>query len=208
MDGQTVALDLIQSGAGVVTPYGVVYDNGMKLEQIYNGSTFPMYQYEDSLLILGVPIRSESGGSVETSWLYLPAPEHQIARTLQRAGITNSDTAYYIEDSTLPLGILAVIEQSDDTILALNRMCQAVNGLNIEGQTKLEAVVQLAQPKGASEIYQLAENLDQFSFVPGVESPERNSQLNELGYVAYHGSLTLEELMRDDPADLQMGGLA
>ena len=33
----------------------------------------------------------------------------------------------------------------------------------------------------------------------------------ELGYVAYHGSLTLEELMRDDPAEQyqhEMGGLA
>ena len=32
----------------------------------------------------------------------------------------------------------------------------------------------------------------------------------ELGYVAYHGSLTLEELMREDPAEQyqrEMGGL-
>ena len=43
VDGQSVALDLIQSGSGVVTPYGVVYDNGMTLEQVYDGQHFPEY---------------------------------------------------------------------------------------------------------------------------------------------------------------------
>ncbi len=37
VDGLSVALDLLQSGAGVVTPYGVVYDNGMKLERSMPG---------------------------------------------------------------------------------------------------------------------------------------------------------------------------
>lgn len=32
VDGLPVALDLIQRGAGTVTPYGVVYGNGMELE--------------------------------------------------------------------------------------------------------------------------------------------------------------------------------
>ncbi|MBD5118505.1 MAG: hypothetical protein HDT37_05285 [Clostridiales bacterium] len=45
VDGLAVALDLIQSGAGMVTPYGVVYDNGMELEQIYDGRHLPEYYY-------------------------------------------------------------------------------------------------------------------------------------------------------------------
>lgn len=35
--------------------------------------------------------------------------------------------------------------------------------------------------------------------------------MTDLGYVAYHGSLTLEELMQEDPAEQyrqEMGGLA
>jgi len=31
LDGHETALLLIDNGAGVVTPYGVAYDNGMKL---------------------------------------------------------------------------------------------------------------------------------------------------------------------------------
>ena len=48
VDGLSAALDLIQSGAGTVTPYGVVYGNGMELEQVYDGRHFPAFYYEDS----------------------------------------------------------------------------------------------------------------------------------------------------------------
>ena len=41
LDGAETARLLIGSGAGEVTPYGVVYDNGMKLVQQYDGQHFP-----------------------------------------------------------------------------------------------------------------------------------------------------------------------
>ena len=52
MDGRKEALQLIQTGAGTVTPYGVVYDNGMKLEQLYYGRHFPSYLYDVPMLVL------------------------------------------------------------------------------------------------------------------------------------------------------------
>ena len=211
VDGLAVALDLIQSGTGEVTPYGVVYDNGMKLEQVYAGASFPQYLYKDPLLTLGVPIQPEIGGPVETAWLYLPAPGQQIARTLCRVGITNSDAAYYIEDSTLPPKIFEILERPDDAIPELNRLCQVIDGLDAENLTKLEAVVLMTRAKCAGEVRQLAENLDQFDFVPRPDSLEADSALTELGYVAYHGSLTLDELMSDDPAEQhrqETGGMA
>ena len=39
---------------------------------------------------------------------------------------------------------------------------------------------------------------------------EADCAMTDLGYVAYHGSLTLEELMQEDPAEQyrqEMGGL-
>ena len=35
LDGEETARRLIESGSGTITPYGVVYDNGMKLGQVY-----------------------------------------------------------------------------------------------------------------------------------------------------------------------------
>ena len=37
LDGAETALLLIDSGGEAVTPYGVVYDNGMVLKELYNG---------------------------------------------------------------------------------------------------------------------------------------------------------------------------
>ena len=44
LDGKGTARQLIENGGGTITPYGVVYDNGMKLEQVYDGRFFPCYR--------------------------------------------------------------------------------------------------------------------------------------------------------------------
>ena len=209
VDGRAVALDLIQSGAGVVTPYGVVYDNGMKLEQVYDGRHFPAYLYEMPQMMIEI----KSGPKDETTGcLYRPCSDKQIQRTLERAGIGPEGYRMEITMDELPPQVSAVVSLTCDGLENLNGLCRAVEPLCIAERKKLDAVVQLAQPKYASEVRQLAENLDQFDFVPKSDSPRADSALTELGYVSYHGSLTLEELMMDDPAeqhqrDQAMGGI-
>ena len=88
IDGRTEALQLIQGGGGTVTPYGVVYDNGMELEQHYNGHQFPAYLYDSSLLALEITPKQGLTEGQAPEYLYLPAAEHQIERTLLRIGIT------------------------------------------------------------------------------------------------------------------------
>ncbi len=43
LDDKGTARQFIDGGSGTITPYGVVYDNGMKLEQVYDGWFFPCY---------------------------------------------------------------------------------------------------------------------------------------------------------------------
>ena len=43
LDGQETALLLIDGGGGVITPYGVLYENGMRMEPLYQGGPFPAY---------------------------------------------------------------------------------------------------------------------------------------------------------------------
>ena len=54
LDGEGTARQLIESGSGTVTPYGVVYDNGMRLEQAYDGQFFPCYYYEPRATMVAV----------------------------------------------------------------------------------------------------------------------------------------------------------
>lgn len=244
LDGYETALLLIDEGDGVVTPYGVVYDNGMCLSQVYDGRHFPQYFYEPPLLTLTV---QESKGAPKT-WLYLPAPDLQIKRSLIRAGIVDpADMELSFQASEFPDAVDCVLDMKSESLEELNKLCRSIQQLSTNEIKKLGAVVEYAQPETAAQVRQLAENLDQFDYAPGVQNVEEygrymiqesgrfeydenlrdfydyaryglermNSEEGRVvksGYVSYHGVLTLEELMMDDPAeqhqaefDFQMG---
>ena len=42
LDGEKTVRRLIDGGNGTVTPYGVVYSDGIRLEQVYDGRFFPI----------------------------------------------------------------------------------------------------------------------------------------------------------------------
>lgn len=251
LDSRKEALQLIATGGGTVTPYGVVYDNGMELEQLYDGRHFPSYFYDAYPLALAVTSKREPGGNPE--YLFLPASEQKIERALLRAGVMqDADLQLRLECDELPEQVSFAVDlehlgQADLT--ALNQMCWAIKALRPPERKKLEAAAMLAMPHGPDAVRRLTENLDQFDFVPGVKTPEEygrymiresghfqydenlegfydflgyglqqteteQGQFNNLGYIAYHGTTPLDELLRKDPAEepqqgqgLQMGGL-
>ena len=59
LDDKGIARQLIESDSGKITPYGVVYDNGMKLEQIYDGRFFPCYYYEPNVITVAGTSKAE-----------------------------------------------------------------------------------------------------------------------------------------------------
>ena len=207
VDGRMAALDLIQNKAGTITPYGVADDNGLELEPLYDGRHFPAYLYDPPLIELEIrsgPERTVAG------YLYLPCPDTQLQRTLARAGSGGGFHLSMITDD-LPPQVSAAVSLARDSLDEINGLCRAIEPLTTAQRNKLEAVVLLARPQYASEVRKLAENLDQFDFMARPLTQETDIALTELGCVAYHGSVTLEELMRDNPAEQhqqEMGGLA
>ena len=79
LDGKGTARQLIESGSGTVTPYGVVYDNGMKLEQVYDGRFFPCYYYEPNVITVAVTSKTEPEDTNHITWLFLPMVQEEIA---------------------------------------------------------------------------------------------------------------------------------
>ncbi len=253
LDGEETAYLLIDGGGGVITPYGVVYDNGMMLEQQYNGYQFPAYPYDGLFMILEITPKQGLAEGDNPEYLYLPAAEHQIERTLFRVGVTALHYAQVrIDWDDLPEKVTEALDMdylSGDDLPAFNRMCQAIQPLSEADMEKLNAVVLMAEPGDMTAVRRLAENLDQFDFIPGIHTPEEygrymiresghfeydenlegfydyrrygeqhiqqeGGQFNECGYVSYQGTMALEELMREDPAEQyrreqgqQMGGL-
>ena len=250
LDGAETARLLIDSGAGEVTPYGVVYDNGMKLEQYYDGQHFPAYLYEPCMLMMGLTHRLEPEETKNITWFYLPAAKGQLERAMVRSGITDpADMRFRFSESMFPDEVDVALDFRYENIYELNDLALAVSKLSVEAQKKLGAVVEMAEPEYASQIRHLAENLEQFEFAPGAHTPaeygrfmiqesghfeydenlegfydyekfglqrmeQESGMFTDRGYVSYHGTMSLEELMMEDPTEsfregqgLQMGGM-
>ncbi len=232
LDCHETALLLIESGAGQVTPYGVVYDNGMKLEQMYTGSAFPLYDYDRTELTVAVSPKYDSKSNTV---LTLPMLPSQLERILQRNGLSiDQELNIEAEWSAYFYEMGDILKSSPKKLTDLNEMCAAIAMLHGVDRDKLDAVVKIAAPDCAFQIKRLAENLELFDFVPDVHTPEEygrhmiqksghfdfdenlegfydyekygsqrvaeeRGKFSELGYVSYHGTLSLEELIRGDP---------
>ena len=173
LDGEETARRLIESGSGTITPYGVVYDNGMKLEQVYNGQFFPCYYYEPNAITIAVTAKSEPEDTEHITWLYLPMAQEEIDRALQRAGIADpADVRLRLEDTQLPDEVDVLLDMEQENLADLNALAQAADELSSVDMKKLGAVVIMAKPETAAQVKNLAENLDLFDFAPDTHTPE------------------------------------
>ena len=172
LNGEETARRLIENGNGAVTPYGVVYDNGMKLERVYDGHFFPCYYYEPNAITVSVTAKNEPRDTGHITWLYLPMAQEEIDRALQRAGITDpADVRLRLEDTQLPDEVDVLLDMERENISDLNTLAQAADALSADDLKKLGAVVTMARPRTAEQIKNLVENLDLFDFAPGVHTP-------------------------------------
>ena len=234
-DFRSVALALLDGEVGRVTPYGVVYDNGFEMSQIYDGRNFPEYRYEDCIMEVEMSSRYASADSPAT-YLYLPITQIQQARAMARAGVNfYEDMCLCFLESELPEEVEAALDFENENLTDLNEMCRVIQPLNQAEREKLGAVVLFTKPEQAGQITNLAKELEQFDYVPKVRTPEEygkymimdsghyeydenlagyidfakygkeraeneQGQFNDRGYVAYQGTLHLDELMQGDSA--------
>lgn len=191
LDGEETARLLIDSGAGVVTPYGVVYDNGMKLEPLYRGGVFPPYLYDAYPLVLEASPLSEPEDTKNMTLLCLPMTEKQIEHALVRGGIDSVEQMRFKPDLILlqELSILPALEQ--ESLSDLNEMCEAIMPLAHNDLPKLGAVITFAKPQDATQVKHLAENLELFDFIPKVKTPAEYGRymIEESGHFEYDPNL-------------------
>ena len=172
VDGYETALLLIGDGDGTITPYGVIYDNGMQLRPVYDGQNFPLYQDRDSVFLLGLSHKSELSMNSATTWVFLPSSAQRLERALERSGFEGTDDLHIrLSESMAPNEIDSRLDVEHESLNDLNQLASAIALLDDAQRVKLGAVVQMANPRSATEMTALAQNLDLFDFVPGVHSP-------------------------------------
>ena len=173
LDGKGTARQLIESGSGTITPYGVVYDNGMNLEQLYDGRFFPCYYYEPNVITVAVTSKAEPEDTEHITWLYLPMIQEEIDRTLLRGGITDpSEIRLSLEDSWLPHEVLDLLDMEQVDITELNALVQALDEFSDMSIRKYAAAAVMARPHTTEQAKHLAENLDLFDFAPSASTLE------------------------------------
>ena len=173
LDSEETARRLIESCGGTITPYGAVYDNGMKLEQIYDGRFFPCYYYEPNAITVAVTSKAEPEGTEHITWLFLPMVQEEIDRALLRGGITDpSEIRLSLEDSWLPHEVLDLLDMDHVDISELNALVQALDEFSDMSIRKYAAAAVMARPHTTEQAKHLAENLDLFDFAPSASTPE------------------------------------
>lgn len=116
LDGYETALLLIDGGGAEITPYGVLYDNGMQMEQLYKGGPFPPYLYDAYELVLPV---SPTQSPQNKTYLYLPSSNLQLERTLLRGGIMEREGWFHkLEPIQLSSVITAKLDTRRDSIFS------------------------------------------------------------------------------------------
>ena len=237
LDGKETALALISGQPGYVTRYGVVYDNGIKLEQAYDRRHLPpIWMAANSILELKIRATGEDDPKKQ-EWVQLLASRIKLERAMLRAGIPScGEMQMLVTDSRFPDEVNCALDFERESLFELNRLYQMCSNFKEQDLEKLGAVCQMAKPACAANIRQLAENLDQFDFAPNARTPEElgrymiqrsghyeyDENLEDFynycdygvsrmlqddgvfvdrGYVSYHGTLTLDELMQEDLAE-------
>ena len=192
LDGEEAARQLIENGSGTITPYGVAYDNGMKLEQVYDGRFFPCYYYEPNTSAIALTSKTEPENTERITWIFLPMAQEEIDRALLRAGITDpSEIRLRLVESHLPDEVDVLLDMEQESLSDLNALAQAVDGFSDDSIKKLGAVVTMAKPQNAEQIKNLAENLDLFDFVPDTHTPEEYGKymIQQSGHFDYDENL-------------------
>ena len=237
LDGKETALALISGQPGYVTRYGVVYDNGIKLEQAYDHKHLPPIWMPESC-IMELKLRGTGEDDPKKQeWVQLPTSQIKLERAMLRVGIPScGEMQMLVSDSRFPDAVDCALDFEQESLFELNQLCRVCSNFKEQDFVKLGAVCQMAKPTCAANIRQLAEKLDQFDFAPNVHTPEElgkymiqqsghyeydvnledfynygdygvkrmlqeDGVFVDRGYVSYHGTLMLDELMRDDPAE-------
>ena len=206
--------DLLATGSGIVTDYGMLFPNeGKTFDEVYDGQVFPVQYHDD-------------GGKTEV--VFLPNHPMAITKALRRLGADS------IEDCRLSLYDFSVdnrqwcerfremIENED--IHGINSLAAAINTADID-LNKLWSLAEYAQAEDAVELAKLAQYIDYFTF--NCDDYQLNPTLREFldfdalgehfadinegrfvceGFIYNNSDMTLRDILDRSDA-MQMGGM-
>lgn len=163
-----IGKELIESGKGKWTEKGLLFFNDdIPEETIYNGETFPEFDYDGSCIF-----------AVKMSFLnarefvYLPCEETAIKKAIARLGVESpSQCDLWLEFDRInndKLAKLVFDSVKGEDIYDINEFAKELEDLT--ETEKFLAVVEYAETQDIKEMTAIAKNLDEFEYVENVDS--------------------------------------
>lgn len=166
----TVGWELLTSGKGIFTERGLMFVSDRPMEEVYDGTVFPSYQWSgDSLVCAEI----DYNGKQET--VYLPDENLAITKALKRLGAPS------IEVCAVGLEMFSSMEDdwadriqeiiNKEGVFEANGLLRSLGSLDADWD-KLTALVDSMGAKTAANIAILADHIDDFGFIGDVDSPD------------------------------------
>ncbi len=165
-----IGRELIESGKGKWTEKGLLFFNeDIPEETIYNGETFPEFDYDGNCL-LGVAINFLNA----EEYVYLPCEETAIKKALARLGVENASQCElrvnFDRIDNNKLATLLFNSVSSEDVYDVNALAKELEDLT--ETEKFLAVIEYAETEAAKELTAIAKHLDEFEYIEGVYSDE------------------------------------
>ena len=186
IDFAQVGRDLLSSGKGIPTEYGLLFENEeVPFQQVYDGTTFPPYLYRgNEVAVVNMHYQGK------TEYLYLPEEDISIEKALKRLG------APCLSDCTSEMEIFNCPDECWRDRLETNFEIAGLREANFLAEVlarpdidlyKLQCVTDYADVVAGEEIRKLANHLDDFIFIQDAKTSidvGKYVALNEPGFEA------------------------
>lgn len=167
LDGRSLAKQIIESGKGTPTPYGLFFRNNMKMEELYQGIGFPPYTWDERLVEVEI---KQIGGAV--TYVYLPTSALEMERFFKRERISNLSNC---KVRLVPFfGPTESITLSDGKVelQKWNDLCTSVKAMPNDVREVFYAALEATGAKDLAQIQLIASNVKDFDLVSGVTDAE------------------------------------
>ena len=172
IDFAAIGRELIASGKGIESPYGLVFVNDLDPSLFFNGKNMPCYY--DRQFVISCFLKN--GDSSEH--LFLPCNENAIAKAVYRLGASDvSECNVEIENYEYGGKFSELVDSLGEyDLYDMNRLTHEVQDFSRDDLEKLAALYEYTQnfmePEPIYALTCLAEHLDSFTFAPTIENTE------------------------------------
>lgn len=170
----------------LVTPYGLIYENGNQPQQVYNGRTFPAYWYEPNPITLSINKENE------TEYLYLPVENSELDKALQRLYAESlDDVVLSVEEHRLPENLALMVVTEKAGFSDLNQFAAMFKDMGEREVTVLSELADFTKITTAEQLKTMAGCMYELESFPGIHNAKEYGKymICESGHFKYDENL-------------------